>query len=675
MVSKFNLRPGQKLSKSAVHELLGGSSQQAMTSCLDGQAFLLFYDPETSKDNSYDLWEGDQPDGTFNYVGQGLYGDQEMDRSNKGLVLAAEKKSPIYFFRRPELGVKREVGNPYTYVGLVTLGEPRYEERSAPDLAGNIRRVFVFKLFAEVSIDSETSKFTGPKTVSITPAQGVYALFSAFDYTPWQALGEFIDNSISSWLNARSSSPLQIDITWDPNFGSGESAGKLTIRDNAAGIALSEFARAFELATPPADMTKLNQFGVGMKVAACWFGREWTVETSSAGDPVRRTVNWNVDEIVSNGIQELKIVEAPEPSNSHFTVVTISNMHHAPSHASTIAKIRRHIPKLFRKFLESGDVTINWNGEALTDSRPNVLVSPSYKDVDGLPVKWETDFSIEMNEHWKVQGYACVLERFDRQHTGLNYFWRGRLIQGNVEPFHRPQSLFGAVNSFRTGRLYVEIIADSFQVTSDKTSIDFGKSKIREEDFLDKVKAVLLDKNLPIAHHAENYRSNQPPPNLRPRIDSTLNLVTQHVEGVGTTFLEEPTEQIVELKIVGDADRIIDNISDRLITHNLEGTLLQFRVCCVDSGQNSPWIEIEWSEQPRDEHRVYLNLAHPFIRRHLSAETIQVIIGFGVSMLYGEYKALSLVTRDELRLVRGFTERFMRLMANYVDEIDDATEN
>jgi hypothetical protein len=28
-----------------------------------------------------------------------------------------------------------------------------------------------------------------------------------------------------------------------------------------------------------------------------------------------------------------------------------------------------------------------------------------------------------------------------------------------------------------------------------------------------------------------------------------------------------------------------------------------------------------------------------------------------------------------LRLVRGFTERFMRLMANYVDEIDDATEN
>ena len=32
-------------------------------------------------------------------------------------------------------------------------------------------------------------------------------------------------------------------------------------------------------------------------------------------------------------------------------------------------------------------------------------------------------------------------------------------------------------------------------------------------------------------------------------------------------------------------------------------------------------------------------------------------------------------TRDELRLVRGFTERFMRLMANYVDEIDDATEN
>lgn len=146
IIDESPLQPGQKLAKGAIHALLGGSDQHAMTSCLEGGAFLVFHDPVTSQKNKYDLWEGEQADGTFSYTGQGLVGSQTLTRSNKGLVLAGEKGLPIYFFVRPALGVKREKGNPYTYVGQVALENPFFEVKNAPDIKGNIREVFVFRL-------------------------------------------------------------------------------------------------------------------------------------------------------------------------------------------------------------------------------------------------------------------------------------------------------------------------------------------------------------------------------------------------------------------------------------------------------------------------------------------------------------------------------------------------
>lgn len=154
----FPVKIGQKLTKRAIHDLVGGSDQHAMTSCTNGAAFLIFYDPKTSKKNKYDLWEGEQVDGSFSYTGQGLVGDQKLTRSNSGLVNAEENGRPIHFFRRPEIGVQREKGNPYVYVGPVVLGDPRYEVRIAPDTRGNERRVFVFRLVALGGSKVGTSK-------------------------------------------------------------------------------------------------------------------------------------------------------------------------------------------------------------------------------------------------------------------------------------------------------------------------------------------------------------------------------------------------------------------------------------------------------------------------------------------------------------------------------------
>ncbi len=146
------MKIGESLPKKKIHELefagtkVRGSDQHAMTSCLDKSAFLIFHDPVEGKRFGYDVWEGEQADGSFHYTGMGVKGNQVLSRGNKGLLEAADAGRPIHFFRRPLPGVKREQGDPYTYEGLVTLGWPPYEVRRAPDEDGNERDVFVFKL-------------------------------------------------------------------------------------------------------------------------------------------------------------------------------------------------------------------------------------------------------------------------------------------------------------------------------------------------------------------------------------------------------------------------------------------------------------------------------------------------------------------------------------------------
>ena len=171
-----------------------------------------------------------------------------------------------------------------------------------------------------------TRRGSSSEKVAIGVSQRVYALFPAYNYSPWQALAEFVDNSLSSWQRLarsdRGSMQLEVSITWDPDFGGGSRPGKLVILDNAGGVSTKDLDRAFRLATPPADLTHLNQFGVGMKVAACWFAQQWTVETSAIAEPVERTIPWNTRDIVAREVDQLSIQAKKAPSSSHYTRIT-----------------------------------------------------------------------------------------------------------------------------------------------------------------------------------------------------------------------------------------------------------------------------------------------------------------------------------------------------------------
>ena len=122
--------------------------------------------------------------------------------------------------------------------------------------------------------------------LNIQPQAGVIGVFSRLNYKPWYAIAEFVDNSTQSFyshqeeLAANGIYNVDVHIEYDANND------VLTIVDSAFGMEIDDFARAVKIDSPPEDKNGRNEFGMGLKTAASWFGNIWSV---------RRRIFWNKD--------------------------------------------------------------------------------------------------------------------------------------------------------------------------------------------------------------------------------------------------------------------------------------------------------------------------------------------------------------------------------------------
>jgi Histidine kinase-, DNA gyrase B-, and HSP90-like ATPase len=101
--------------------------------------------------------------------------------------------------------------------------------------------------------------------VNIRPGVSVLSVLRHLNYSPWFALAEFVDNSVQSYIENKSKlhalhGPgwrLKVSIDVDTSW-----PGRITVRDNAAGIGNDAFPRAFRPAVVPPDRTGLSEFGM-----------------------------------------------------------------------------------------------------------------------------------------------------------------------------------------------------------------------------------------------------------------------------------------------------------------------------------------------------------------------------------------------------------------------------
>lgn len=468
--------------------------------------------------------------------------------------------------------------------------------------------------------------------INIRPEVNILGVLRHLNYKPWFALAEFVDNSVASALThglATRENPLRVSIELYPEDG-----GRIVVRDNAAGIAPEDFPRAFRAAEVPPDRTGLSEFGMGMKSAATWFAKKWKVTTSVSGDPVERSVEFNIDDIQVNKRDTIHVRETEAPLASHFTTIELLEINHFPQ-TKTVTKIKTHLSSIYREFLRSGLLELRFRGEILTFDEVDPLVAPFVGDPDGPPIRWLKTIEFDLDSTHRVRGFAGVRAKGSTSEAGFALLRRGRLIVGSADDTFRPVEIFGRSTSFTYQRLYGELTLEGFEVSHTKDGFRWDEF---EEPFLEALEESLGAGDLDLLSQASNYRL-QPVTDYRRPVEDAVTKVAVSVEdyfdAVATRVLGEIAveEALPDVLAVSTAAPV-----SQLVRVDLQGEVWVVELEATLEDGVPDWLAVgaevlraaSDGRLPENHVKVTVSLAHPFSRKFLgpSNENAELIMTF-----------------------------------------------
>jgi hypothetical protein len=477
--------------------------------------------------------------------------------------------------------------------------------------------------------------------INIRPGVSILSVLRHLNYKPWFALAEFVDNSIQSYLHnldalGGDQATLRVDIEVDTAH-----PGKITIRDNAAGIAWADYARAFRAAEIPPDRTGLSEFGMGMKSAACWFAPCWTVRTSALTEPVERTIKFDIGTIINDDIEEIDIDVKASPSNTHFTELALIEPYRTLQ-SRTISKIKEHLSSIFRVFIRSGILKLYFDGELLVPQEPKILVSPFYMDLSGPPIEWRSNFSFDFGLGLKASGFAALRETASTSSAGFALFRRNRLIEGSADETYRPEEIFGKPNSYRYQRLFGEIHLDGFEVSHTK---DGFKWQDNEEAFLEFLEAELSKSELPLLEQAEGHRAKVAQRELKVEAEkatqrTALTMQRELSQVINTQTAAPPATE----PLATDLPKTTASVTREFdVEHNDQTWKITLDLSTDPAISDWLFITEKRAENDSDERRigVRIALAHPFMERfaRTDASEIEALTRVGAALAIAEITA------------------------------------
>ena len=112
---------------------------------------------------------------------------------------------------------------------------------------------------------------------------------------------------------------------------------------------------------------------MGMKSASIWFANNWSVETTSIGDGLIYTVEFDMQLVLSGAMTELAVSTVPGDASDHFTRIRLWNLNQNPR-GRTLGKIRDHLRDIYRTYLRSGELRLVVSNERMAYLEPRGLL-------------------------------------------------------------------------------------------------------------------------------------------------------------------------------------------------------------------------------------------------------------------------------------------------------------
>jgi len=468
------------------------------------------------------------------------------------------------------------------------------------------------------------------------------AVLRHLNYRPWFALGEFVDNAVESFIKHRKAlekidgkdSKLRVDIDIETT-----SPARISIKDNAAGIAEAEYTRAFRPAAIPPDRSGLSEFGMGMKSAACWFAPRWSVRTSALGEMVVRTIQFDIDDIINDDIEELRIKEKPEKENNHYTEVVLEDIFHVPV-GRTVAKLKEHLTDIYRGFIRDGLLELRFNGDPLVYREPKVFKAPYYKDKGGSDRVWRKEIEFDFGDGLSVHGFAALRETASVAKAGFSLFRRGRVIQGSGDEGYRPAYVFGNPNSYRYQRLFGELHLEGFDVSHTKDGFRWDDN---EQPFLELLREHLDSDELPLLKQAENYRVRAARAQLAASAKQAVSNTAQAME----TKLPQALPGVADADLVDTPSKEAPHkstLANRCFTISFRGKTWSINVELTEDPAESQWLSLSDTPEKGGEPRrldIRVSMAHPFMVRfaQTDAEDVEALLRVAAAIGLGEVLA------------------------------------
>ena len=461
--------------------------------------------------------------------------------------------------------------------------------------------------------------------VDIRPGISILAVLRHLNYKPWYALAEFVDNAVESFKHHREalqshhgdSFKLVVSIDTDTS-----TPARIFIRDNAAGIALADFGRAFRPAAIPPDRSGLSEFGMGMKSAACWFAPQWSVRTSAFGEAVARTVRFEIANIVNDEIEELDIHEKQEEADHHYTEVVLENIFHVPA-GRTVGKLKEHLTDIYRVFIREGDLELRFGGDPLAPQEPPVLNSPYFREKDGPLRLWRKDVEFDFGDGLSVHGFAALRETANTAKAGFALFRRGRVIEGSGDEGYRPAHIFGGPNSYRYQRLFGELHLDGFEVSHTKDGFRWDEN---EQPFLELLRDHLDSEELPLLKQAEGYRVRV----ARAQLANTAAQVVGNTARAIKERLPAALPEISEAPLVDTPDKEnphVGTLARKQFAIRFRDKDWRISIELTEDPAESQWLVLSdaaaSTEQPRSLD-IRVSMVHPFMVRFAQTDTEDV---------------------------------------------------
>jgi hypothetical protein len=483
--------------------------------------------------------------------------------------------------------------------------------------------------------------------VNIRPSVSVLSVLKHLNYKPWFALAEFVDNAIQSFFDkekqlrtlAGKNYRLRVEIEILPEDG-----GQITVRDNAGGIALPDFPRAFRPAEIPPDRSGLCEFGMGMKSAAFWFASKWWVRTSALGETVERQVSLDINSILAEKLEDLGVVERPAKADEHFTELVLTDLHQIPQ-GRTLGKIQEHLCSIYRVYLRDGTLELKLNGETLSYLSPSVLKAPHFKNPSGKTMTWRKEIDFDFGDGLRAHGFAALFDVASTTRAGFALFRRNRLIQGSADEGYRPYAIFGNPNDYTFQRLFGELHLEGFEVSHTKDGFRWDDN---EEAFLQLLHDELDGEPLPLLRQAEGHRVRPKPEDFVKGAEKANQRTTETIQKCVPPLMQKQHELGPETKpIPSSLPDAQETASTREIAVEVNGVKWLIRIELSTDAGVGDWLSISDAAgkppAPKGSRLLCLRLSltHPFMQQYCgtTADKIEPILRIAAALALAETNA------------------------------------